>query len=197
MKVRWWAAAVLAITVSGAAPASVVDCPGVDPVGWYERNVDPATLTWDRFAAHAPDERAIILRYVGADLRTHLRRAHLLRSAADPRFNADQQAIIRRVRAFYAEDASVRTPSAVRELEEDVARSFNREEAWIAFKVLGPAVAPERTATDTGDSWWCECRSVADCVHDDDLTGRCSNPWCIWKRGCGPARQFWCLRKCV
>ena len=88
MRVRPWGASLLVIAVSGAAPAPVVDCPGSDPLGWYERNVDPATLTWDRFAAHAPDERTIILRYVSADLRTNLRQEHLLRMAADPRFSA-------------------------------------------------------------------------------------------------------------
>jgi hypothetical protein len=159
--------------------------------------VDPATLTWNRFAAYTPDERVVILRYVSANLRTHLRRAHLQWMAADPRFDAEQQAIIRRVRAFHGEGASVRTPSAVRELEEDVAQSFSREEAWIAFKVLGPAVAPEPAAGGADSSWWCNCRSIAECVDPDDLSGRCSNPWCIWNVSCGPGGNFWCLGKCV
>ena len=202
-------AAVVGLGLSGVPEASeqyhdpAGVCATADPVAWFADNVDSETLTYERFLEYSPAERAVVTRRVSAELRSMLRSEHLARAARDERFSSEQKAVIERVRAFYEQHATDRFPLAARDLESAVSHLFSREEAWLAFRLLGssdlaaasaPPAGADRNAA--GDSFWCHCRGITDCAGPDDPDSRCGPAFCMPGPGCGPLDRFWCVGKC-
>ena len=184
-------------------------CAAADPVAWFAENVDPATLTYEKFLEYSPAERAVVTRRVNEKRRSMLRREHLARAARDDRFSREQKAVIERVRAWHERHVTDQAPLAAGDLDAAVSQLFSREEAWLAFRLLGSS---DLTATSTspagvvssveGDQFgWCTCRWITDCADDpDDPDLQCEIPplpWlCIPRPRCGPFDLFWCWGKC-
>lgn len=183
-------------------------CAAADPVAWFADHVDPATLTYEKFLRYSPAERAVVTGRVNEELRSMLRREHLARAARDNRFSSEQKAVIERVRAWHEQHVTDRVPSAARDLEVAVSNLFSREEAWLAFRLLGSSDLTAASApldgvvsSVAGDQLWCTCRWITDCTDDpDDPDSRCGLPvWppiCIPRQDCGPRNMFWCWGKC-
>lgn len=137
-----------------------------------------------------------------------LRREHLARAARDDRFSSEQKAVIERVRAWHEQHVTDQAPLEARDLDAAVSHLFSREEAWLAFRLLGSsdltvATAPPAGVVSSvaGGGGWCTCRWITDCEDDlDDPEWRCQIPawpWlCVPRPKCGPGEMFWCLGKC-
>ena len=173
----------------------------------FDEDVDPATLTYEKFLEYSPAERAVVTRRVDENLRSMLRGEHLARAAQDDRFSSEQKAVIERVRAWREQQVTDQIPLGARDLEAAVSHLFSREEAWLAFRLLGSsdlttASAPPAgvVSSAAGDQWWwCTCMWMTDCPDfdpDDPDNVRCEAALCVPRLSCGPLDLFWCWGKC-
>ena len=174
----------------GALDVDVEACTISDPEEWFALNVNVADLTWESLAEYSPDERRIIDRSVDDRVRGRLRRDHLRRMSQDDRFSIEQRATIDRVRGWYG---TTRDPDVARTLVEEVSRQFSRDEAWQAFRLLGPATP--NAPLEAESSFWCTCRFSYECP-EGSLGRRCLKYVCIPRPGCGPMGGQWCRGRC-
>ena len=178
------------------------ECAAADPVAWFAENVDATTLTYEKFLEYSPAERVVVTGRVNVKLRSMLRREHLARAAQDDRFSSEQKAVIERVRAWHEQLVTDQVLPAARDLEAAVSHLFSREEAWLAFRLLGSSDLAAASASPAGvvpgaggEPWWlCNCRWITDCADDPD--SRCDRKICLPLPGCGPFDWFWCLHRC-
>ena len=198
-----WLSLIVGSAVLGAAPITearlspVEVCPSADPGAWFASNVDPGTLTWDSFVSYSPAERAIIERRVSRDLRVTLRRQHLARIGELPSFNSEQKAIIHRVRAWYDQSVAARDPRDIQDLKTAVARSFTRDEAWLAFRLLGSTEPVPAAPMGDTESDKCGCLVASECPPGDVGIPACLGTYCEITWGCGKDGRLPCLGNCL
>ena len=166
-------------------------CATSGPEEWFAQNVNASDLTWEALSEHSPDERLIIDRSVDDDIRQRLRQDHLGRMYQDDRFSVEQREIIGRARDWYG---TARDPDLARSLAEEVSGRFSREEAWRAFRSLGPE-RPNVPSEAEDSSWRCKCRFNHTCPQSG-IGKWCVRYVCVPRRDCGWMGRQLCVGLC-